>query len=824
MKTQPELLDLFAIHIFPEIVGLFPFVSVDSRTIEHIVAKFLCHANSQIRSIAFSLLTQSSSPKEPFTEKTLSLLSLVLPFYHVEVDPKARQDNVAMIKRLCLRLAGALKSLGKAEAECQSRDSQLNRDGLALKRSTGPKVDRTRYEEHLDFFMWYSDFLLQGLSPTGSYQRHIISLKVFDFLMSNKMYFIHFSDDSLDIGIKRKVSYKCFYDELLTSLLDLVVDPFDDVRALAASILHQMPCAAWSSLRPKGAPQTSPLVGSDAATVSNSLSTQDSALTSVYKPILDSVLQRAAEKMQGTARADHADGFGRLYDLVVSLDRVSDQGKAWCESDQLFLGKLMLELDSCIKTADVNIQSAVKGKPLHGYLIAVRYLVLRYNRHCSSHELDAKQSCNWREMIDELLEAASNVWKAVKDILCADAPEGHELEAPDGQTGIGAKDMLSFCWRALKESRSATASFDEGTTFLLTYSSTLMHSMVAGSMPTPILQVFQHRHYRKFGDLAFTELAELRHRGAFSTVSQTFAECCVRCAQSEDLETQTLLKEWYHKTLLCIQQHASALTRRSAGLPAMITGILSAKPDGEFFDEAIRNLLAIADTIIDADSKNKQLQLPQVHAFNCLKDISTDARFNNSVEQHMSASLEVAVRALESHRWAIRNCGLMLLKALITRLNDGTNTLSSKAPSSHRRLSSLVYDKYKNIPDLLLRLLALEDMTECEKTLRQENVTDTLVLRAQRVFPALEIIEQSGIPRKYQTEIRQAVWSHLEGSVWPIRDKAAKALSYFPYSEDIPFEIRRCLQDPWSTQNALHGRLLYLRHLVSRLNSDAESE
>lgn len=75
--------------------------------------------------------------------------------------------------------------------------------------------------------------------------------------------------------------------------------------------------------------------------------------------------------------------------------------------------------------------------------------------------------------------------------------------------------------------------------------STLMHAMIVGAKPTPISQAFQYSHYRAFGELVFEQLAELRHRGAFSTVSQTFAECCLRCAQSDDPRTQALPKEWY---------------------------------------------------------------------------------------------------------------------------------------------------------------------------------------------------------------------------------------------------------------------------------------
>ena len=164
------------------------------------------------------------------------------------------------------------------------------------------------------------------------------------------------------------------------------------------------------------------------------------------------------------------------------------------------------------------------------------------------------------------------------------------------------------------------------------------------------------------------------------------------------------------------------------------------------------------------------------------------------------------------------------MKALITRMNDGMNTLSSKAPSSHRHVSSLVYDKYPNVPDLLLRLLTHKDVINSERLHKEVAIPDTLIPQAQHVFPALEMIEQSGIPRKHGKEIRQASWNHLEGPVWAIRDKAAKALSYLPHSNAIESEVRRCLQSPWSSQNSLHGHLLYLRYLVIRLRSDPEGK
>ena len=42
----------------------------------------------------------------------------------------------------------------------------------------------------------------------------------------------------------------------------------------------------------------------------------------------------------------------------------------------------------------------------------------------------------------------------MKDVLCSDAPEGYDISEDESiEQDIGTKDTLSFCWRALKESR-----------------------------------------------------------------------------------------------------------------------------------------------------------------------------------------------------------------------------------------------------------------------------------------------------------------------------------------------------------------------------------
>jgi hypothetical protein len=60
--------------------------------------------------------------------------------------------------------------------------------------------------------------------------------------------------------------------------------------------------------------------------------------------------------------------------------------------------------------------------------------------------------------------------------------------------------------------------------------------------------VISMKTFRDIGDLAFEQLSSLRHRGAFSTVSMTFARCCQLSQNktSTELSRSALLELWYH--------------------------------------------------------------------------------------------------------------------------------------------------------------------------------------------------------------------------------------------------------------------------------------
>src|ERR1700738_481966 len=87
---------------------------------------------------------------------------------------------------------------------------------------------------------------------------------------------------------------------------------------------------------------------------------------------------------------------------------------------------------------------------------------------------------------------------------------------------------------------------------------------------------------------------------------------------SRYLELETLA-DTGQGTLACIHAQAST-TRRSAGIPALMTGILSSQSPSSVFEDVIMDLKILARQPV-LPSEKDETNLPQVHATNCLKEI-----------------------------------------------------------------------------------------------------------------------------------------------------------------------------------------------------------
>lgn len=169
----------------------------------------------------------------------------------------------------------------------------------------------------------------------------------------------------------------------------------------------------------------------------------------------------------------------------------------------------------------------------------IRYIVMTPAFHSSISDQDSQR---WRSVHDRLVSLCDKIWLEVKPVLCVDSPEGHSDE-PIEDLAVGPKDILSYSWRALRESRYALAPYD--LTIAKRYSVLLHATLSNGTYGPKGEHGLMRVDYERVGTLSFIQLAELRHRGAFSTVAQTFTTCCQRCGESKDPSISSLPEAWY---------------------------------------------------------------------------------------------------------------------------------------------------------------------------------------------------------------------------------------------------------------------------------------
>lgn len=351
-----------------------------SLDLESLGTSLLENSSSSVRIAALSLLISSSTSTRPFSPRVLRRVRQCIPYFHVEGNAKPRNEFIALMKKLCTRLQGATLSLlrrardpdnmvreqaGAAAPFDATFDSKepvslgniaeqvLNEEFLVL-------------EEHLAFRKWYMVFLLQELRPTATYQSHITALKVLDFVTEQTIALRNTASRS-------HIDYFNALDEYLPSglflrtLTELLLDPFDDVRQSANRTFDlYLSTNSFPWIR-READETPLLVDRRAK---YQIESEDDHRKANHSIFFD--LQKGEDKAGMTGRADHADGLGRLYNLLFTTSGALAKPARWHQSFRSILDHVISTLEKEVDVAKNDLLFAVSKMPLHGHLIALR--------------------------------------------------------------------------------------------------------------------------------------------------------------------------------------------------------------------------------------------------------------------------------------------------------------------------------------------------------------------------------------------------------------------------------------------------------------------
>ena len=349
-----------------------------SLDLEDLGINLLEYPSSGVRITALSLLVSSAASARPFCRRVLCHMRQCIPYFHVEVNAKPRNEFIALMNKLCTRLCGATLVLLRRSQDNVAREQASNTAPVAARfdaeRSAIPghvieqalDEESQILEEHLAFRKWYMVFLLQELRPTASYQSHITALRVLEFM----------TDQTIALRYTSPKSHNDYFSALneylprslfLRSLTELLLDPFDDVRQSAHRVfdLH----LSTNSI-PRIRAGTDDRLDSIDKTAKYQTEDEDDHRKANDLILID--VNKAENRAVITGRADHADGFGRLYNLLFATSGALAKSTKWHQSRYMILDHVISMLENEVDVARKDLLFAVSNMPLHGHLTALR--------------------------------------------------------------------------------------------------------------------------------------------------------------------------------------------------------------------------------------------------------------------------------------------------------------------------------------------------------------------------------------------------------------------------------------------------------------------
>lgn len=365
---------------------------------------------------------------------------------------------------------------------------------------------------------------------------------------------------------------------------------------------------------------------------------------------------------------------------------------------------------------------------------------------------------------NKIINIIETNWNTVKEILSHDSPEGCD------QYGVGSAQLvLSYGWRSTKES-----------TLLLTK---LMDSTK-----------FSDDELIRIGELTLDQLSTVRHRGAFSSVYPTFIKLASIC--TKQIPGQN--KQWLDFNISLIQTKTQLITRRSGGLPFLITAILTVERG--LFQYAFDKLIEIAkEPVNESEDESEKMDIAQVHAFNCIKTLFIESQLSNSCAPYIYSALSLALSTFSSRIWSVRNCSIMLFTALQNRL------------FGYKKMSARVFfTRFKGIKEILISIL--KDSTKDE-------------INLETLFPVLTILSKLQSTPGYDglSEFNPLLRSCLTAKYWKVRECASWALPALvpSFIEESLYLINSCSVN---NQNQLHGHLLAINKLLEEIDNNESKE
>ncbi|ABN66924.2 predicted protein [Scheffersomyces stipitis CBS 6054] len=473
-------------------------------------------------------------------------------------------------------------------------------------------------------------------------------------------------------------------------------------------------------------------------------------------------------------------------DILHSLrGRKSDGGAKCLEYMSIFYLKTLASSSKLVELMSLLLAKSNSGIELqgsksnsinehefvHGHFKAMTSILYQCNESFLEENLDFM-----KHFYNQIVRESYLIWEFQKSLLSNE----YDDEMDDGGSGEdNSKVAMNHAWKVVKES----------------------NSLLTSLMCNPYLaMLLGEDEYLGCCELVMEQISSLKHRGAFSSIYPSFISICKTCFNNEKYEKYPEI--WLEKNIQLIESKTQFISRRSGGMPFLISGILIANSSVAKYPNLMKltfsSLLAIARKPVQHVADEK-IDIPQVHAFNIMKQIFLESDLANACSEFVEDSLSLALENFNCDNWSVRNCAVMLFGAIQQRI-FGNRTIPSK----------LFFGKYPSIAQLLVK--QLKESSLSRKSQNGEVVLPILLL-------LMKLDTKGSANDNLSSSIRQQILLILNTESWKTREVAAKCFSSFFSTEEISEFSLSFLSGISSKKNMneIHGSLLAIFEGIKKL-------
>lgn len=458
------------------------------------------------------------------------------------------------------------------------------------------------------------------------------------------------------------------------------------------------------------------------------------SLTKALKNQIQELLQGDLNKLSDI-RGRRSEAFANLYSFATEYLLV-------IEPDSQSFGNFFDK----VKSAFTDLQN----NRVHGLLTYLKLAILFHNDLIDTF------------LKDNIVEWNITLWNTFQHSL-AEISNSNNEEFENDITTI-------YHWKVIKEANALLSQF--------AISSKLEYCQLESAM-----------------NLIASQLENIKHRGVFLSVYPSFITIASLYFSHENskLENNDPLI-YLDKCLRQIINKSQVKSRRSAGLPYVISGILSLldssftkTPRVEMCKQCFERLFEIARRPFSYDGKN---DLPQVHAFNILKQLYSESQIPSYLlDMHLTQALDLCLEFFTSTNWSVRNCAVMLFGVIQRHLF-----------SSGKKLSSVViFNRFADIQSILLK----HSNTE-------------------KAFPVVSILSNVVNSSNDNTlsPLVDFLMTALGHAHWKIRKMAARALANVLSPNQLNSFLDSSLDGQLQSENQFHGIMLTNYEIIIRIKTE----